>query len=46
MYEKKNILTPIASNPQLPPDKSLFIRCFVCKKREVCSIKKDYLKTA
>ena len=46
MYEKKNILTPIVSNQQLPPDKSLFIRCFVCQKREVCSIKKDYLKTA
>lgn len=46
MYDCKNFMTPIKSDKPLPPDKSIHVRCFTCKKREVCSIKKDYLKTA
>ena len=42
---KEHFLTPI-NIPEPPPHTQIPIRCFTCKKFDVCSIKEDYLKTA
>lgn len=38
-------LTPLSNMPS-PPNSRIMVRCFTCKHFEVCSIRKDYLKTA
>lgn len=49
MKEKNNccgpILTPLPDMPS-PKNSRIMVRCFTCKHFEVCSIRKDYLKTA
>lgn len=46
MYKKELMLIPLECSPCPPKNSEIQIRCFTCKKRDVCGIKIDYLKTA
>lgn len=46
MHKKELCLTPIPCKLPPPKNTQIQVRCFTCKKFDVCRIKEDYLKTA